>query len=72
MAFDRYLNIQMYKEKEIAKARLTLLNNTNMVEYAMDEYKRVHNTEDVPNGKKGWKRVRIRHEESTRISDEAV
>ena len=72
MAFDRYLNIQMYKEKEIAKARLTLLNNTNMVEYAMDEYKRVHNTEDVPNGTKGWKRVRIRHEESKRISDEAV
>ena len=41
----------MYKENEIAKARLCLLNNTNMVEYAMDEFKRVHRTEDVPDGK---------------------
>lgn len=53
--FDWLEESKMYKEKEIAKARLTLLNNTNMVEYAMDEYKRVHNTEDVPNDMKSRK-----------------
>lgn len=41
----------MYRENEIAKARLALLNNTNMVEYAMDEFKKVHKTEDVPEGR---------------------
>ncbi|KAK8794013.1 hypothetical protein WA171_003140, partial [Blastocystis sp. BT1] len=43
-----HLNTQMYRENEIAKARLALLNNTNMVEYAMDEFKKIHKTEDVP------------------------
>lgn len=46
-----HLNTQMYRENEIAKARLALLNNTNMVEYAMDEFKKIHKTEDVPEGK---------------------
>ena len=35
----------MYKENEIAKARMALLKHTNMVSYAADEYKRVYGTE---------------------------
>ena len=39
------LHNHMYKENEIAKARLALLKHTNMVSYAADEYKRVYGTE---------------------------
>ena len=62
----------MYRENEIAKARLALLNNTNMVEYAMDEFKKIHKTEDVPEGKSRWKGVRVRDGESKWSCNEAV
>ena len=39
----------MYKENEIAKARLALLKHTNMLSYAAEEYKRIHE-EEAPAG----------------------
>lgn len=38
----------MYKDLEIGKARVALLKHTNMVEYTMEEYKRVFPSEDIP------------------------
>ena len=42
----------MYKDLEIGKARVALLKHTNMVEYTMEEHKRVFATEDIPEGMK--------------------
>ncbi|CAL1352378.1 unnamed protein product [Linum trigynum] len=39
---------QMYPDEEILKAKIELLNKTNMVDYAMDIHKSLYHTEDVP------------------------
>jgi translation initiation factor 3 subunit E len=39
---------QMYSEKDLLKAKLDLLQPTNMVEYAMEIYGQLHETEDIP------------------------
>ncbi|KAJ0765271.1 putative proteasome component (PCI) domain, eukaryotic translation initiation factor 3 subunit E [Helianthus annuus] len=39
---------QLYPNDQILKAKIELLNNTNMVDYAMDIHKSLYNTEDVP------------------------
>ena len=38
----------IYEEADIMKAKLALLKNTNMVDFAMDIHKTLYNTEDVP------------------------
>ncbi|KAJ0547490.1 putative eukaryotic translation initiation factor 3 subunit E [Helianthus annuus] len=42
---------QLYPNDQILKAKIELLNNTNMVDYAMDIHKSLYHTEDVPQGK---------------------
>ena len=37
-----------YESSEVATARLSLLHPTNMVDYAMDIYKELHNVDDPP------------------------
>lgn len=39
---------QLYNDDHILKAKIELLNNTNMVDYAMDIHKSLYHTEDVP------------------------
>jgi len=39
---------QLYDDDHILKAKIDLLNNTNMVDYAMDIHKSLYHTEDVP------------------------
>jgi translation initiation factor 3 subunit E len=39
---------QLYSEPEILEAKIRLLSGTNMVDYAMDIYKSLHDTDDVP------------------------
>ncbi|MFS7970024.1 putative proteasome component (PCI) domain, eukaryotic translation initiation factor 3 subunit E [Helianthus anomalus] len=39
---------QLYPNDQILKAKIELLNNTNMVDYAMDIHKSLYHTEDVP------------------------
>ncbi|CAO2833310.1 unnamed protein product [Amaranthus hypochondriacus] len=39
---------QFYPEDQLLKAKIELLNNTNMVDYAMDIHKSLYRTEDVP------------------------
>jgi translation initiation factor 3 subunit E len=39
---------QLYDDNHILKAKIDLLNNTNMVDYAMDIHKTLYHTEDVP------------------------
>lgn len=39
---------QIYDENELLQGKLELLKNTNMVDFAKDEYQRLHQTEDVP------------------------
>lgn len=39
---------ELYPNNQILKAKIELLNNTNMVDYAMDIHKSLYNTEDVP------------------------
>ena len=41
---------QFYTEEQLLKAKIELLNNTNMVDYAMDIHKSLYRTEDVPQG----------------------
>ena len=41
---------QLYENDEILKAKIELLNKTNMVDYAMDIHKSLYYTEDVPQG----------------------
>lgn len=38
----------LYTEDELLKAKLDLLEKTNMVDYAMDIYRKLHKVEDVP------------------------
>lgn len=40
----------MYGPNEIAKARLELLRHTNMIGFAIDEYHKLNNTSDTPDG----------------------
>lgn len=40
----------LYPDEDMLKAKIELLNNTNMVDYAMDIYKTLYRTEDVPQG----------------------
>ncbi|GER25835.1 eukaryotic translation initiation factor 3subunit E [Striga asiatica] len=40
----------LYPEEDILKAKIELLNHTNMVDYAMDIHKSLYRTEDVPQG----------------------
>lgn len=42
----------VYEENDIMNAKLSLLKNTNMVDFAMDIYKSLNNTEDVPQSMK--------------------
>ncbi|KAF6152952.1 hypothetical protein GIB67_039659 [Kingdonia uniflora] len=39
---------ELYPDSEIKKAKIELLSQTNMVDYAMDIHKSLFNTEDVP------------------------
>ncbi|KAJ8445796.1 hypothetical protein Cgig2_027877 [Carnegiea gigantea] len=39
---------QLYPEEELLKAKIDLLNKTNMVDYAMDIHKSLYHTDDVP------------------------
>ncbi|XP_022867541.1 eukaryotic translation initiation factor 3 subunit E-like [Olea europaea var. sylvestris] len=39
----------LYAEEDILKAKIELLNNTNMVDYAMDIHKSLYHSDDVPN-----------------------
>lgn len=39
---------QLYDDNHILKAKIELLKNTNMVDFAMDIYKTLYQTEDVP------------------------
>ncbi|XP_057487399.1 eukaryotic translation initiation factor 3 subunit E isoform X2 [Actinidia eriantha] len=39
---------QLYADEDILKAKIELLNNTNMVDYAMDIHKSLYHTDDVP------------------------
>ena len=41
---------QLYPDEQILKAKIELLNKTNMVDYAMDIHKSLYHTEDVPQG----------------------
>jgi len=45
-----FLDIQkvIYPEEELVKSKLELLEKTNMVDFGMDLYKKLHKTEDVP------------------------
>lgn len=40
----------LYPEEDILKAKIELLNNTNMVDYAMDIHKSLYRSDDVPQG----------------------
>ncbi|XP_047323234.1 eukaryotic translation initiation factor 3 subunit E-like [Impatiens glandulifera] len=42
--------LQIYPDEDILKAKIALLNNTNMVDYAMDIHKSLYHTEEVPQG----------------------
>lgn len=39
---------QLHPDEQILKAKIELLNKTNMVDYAMDIHKNLYHTEDVP------------------------
>ncbi|KAJ3703762.1 hypothetical protein LUZ61_007467 [Rhynchospora tenuis] len=39
---------QLYNDEEILKAKIDLLSETNMVDYAMDIHKSLYHTDDVP------------------------
>ncbi|CAI8615065.1 unnamed protein product [Vicia faba] len=39
---------QLYDDNHVLKAKINLLNNTNMVDYAMDIHKTLYHTEDIP------------------------
>ena len=41
---------QIYAEDEVLSAQLSLLKKTKLVDFAMDKYKLLHKTEDVPDG----------------------
>lgn len=41
---------QLYADEEILKAKIVLLSQTNMVDYAMDVHKSIYYTQDVPQG----------------------
>lgn len=41
---------ELYPNEHILKFKIELLNNTNMVDYAMDIHKSLYQTEDVPQG----------------------
>lgn len=41
---------QLYADEEILKAKINLLSQTNMVDYAMDIHKSLYHTEEVPQG----------------------
>ena len=41
---------QLYPDQDILRAKLELLNQTNMVDYAMDIHRAFYHTEDVPQG----------------------
>jgi hypothetical protein len=38
----------VYNEEDIMRAKIALLQNTNMVDFAMDIYKELHQTDDAP------------------------
>ncbi|KAG6411493.1 hypothetical protein SASPL_129576 [Salvia splendens] len=40
----------LYPEEDILKAKIELLNHTNMVDYAMDIHKSLYRSDDVPQG----------------------
>jgi len=42
------LKKDLYSEDDLLKAKLDLLEKTNMVDFAMDIYKKLHKTEEVP------------------------
>lgn len=41
---------ELYAEGDILKAKIELLNHTNMVDYAMDIHKSLYHSDDVPQG----------------------
>ena len=54
LLFPLLENIQkqnMYAEKQVLSAQLGLLTKTKLIDFAMDKYKLLHKTEDVPEGK---------------------
>lgn len=41
---------EIYDEDELLQGKINLLQKTNMVDFAMDEYKILHDTDEVPEG----------------------
>jgi translation initiation factor 3 subunit E len=41
----------LYSEEELLQSKLQLLEKTNMVDFAADIYKKLHKTDDFPQGK---------------------
>jgi len=41
---------KLYNSKDLQKAKLDLVSKTKMVDFAIEEYKQLYNTEDVPAG----------------------
>ena len=45
-----YIYVQLYGSNDVQVARLSVLKNTNMVDYAQEVFKSLNPTEDVPAG----------------------
>lgn len=41
----------IYAEDQVLRAQLGLLTKTKLVDFAMDKYKLLHKTEEIPEGK---------------------
>eukprot|EP00741_Cyanophora_paradoxa_P003582 tig00000093_g3479.t1 len=46
---------QIYSPDEVLKVKLELISKTNMVDFAMDIHKKLHNVEDVPQSMKDYR-----------------
>jgi hypothetical protein len=44
------MSLQVYAESDVLKAQLEILTKTKLVDFAVEKYKLLHKTEDVPAG----------------------
>jgi translation initiation factor 3 subunit E len=42
------LRLQIYPEKELLQGKLDLISRTNMIDFAMEIFKELHETEEPP------------------------